>query len=724
MKNLYFTILFFLCTSYFYEVNASIIYVKQGATGNGTSWENASDLQDALAAANEGDEIWVAAGTYKPAGMDGDRTSTFLIGTKLTLLGGFPDGGGSLEDRDPTTHETILSGDLNGNDLPDDFETNREDNSYTILKVAASVLEGGIIDGFIFKSGHADGSNFEQQRGGGMLINGPMEVSHCILEQNFAFYDGGAVACLEVSSGVVWFKFCKFERNRSNLGGGVVVRLRDVHFEDCSFIGNLAVESEPGFLLEKNGAAAFVQNSNCFFKRDTFMENFAQDGGTVLRWVTNDAEGFTYEVDSCWFENNTATAGAALFFGNWGKNITTRLTNTTFLNNHTTGIYQYGTVSMVNSQPGANGNTLVDNCHFEGNSSAWGVGALEIGSGPDAGPSTYTISNTSFINNFCEQNGGALDLWAEVNTIAEFNVQNCRFEGNQSGMNAGALWIDTGSDDYLAHISHCEFVDNTSAAGGVIASYQDLATPATPTSAQLTLDNCLLANNEAETAAIAITDLVNLELINCTVADNTSDAIALDTASTLILQNTILYNPQNAELETLTAEAVVTSSGGNLFGDSTLAVHAHPSDHQNADPLLTNDFYLMEGSPAVDAGINSGDLSELDLGGNDRVINCVDIGAYESEFMVAMECLTGSREVVAGEVKLSPNPANDFLNIQLPEDITQAVEFTLFDAQGKSMFQEVITPGQTINVENLAKGLYVVKGKIGNAIYIGRFVKL
>src|SRR5437588_259599 len=47
---------------------AAIIYVRSGATGpgNGSSWANAfPDLQAALAAASAGDQIWVAAGTYK-----------------------------------------------------------------------------------------------------------------------------------------------------------------------------------------------------------------------------------------------------------------------------------------------------------------------------------------------------------------------------------------------------------------------------------------------------------------------------------------------------------------------------------------------------------------------------------------------------------------------------------------------------------------------------------
>ena len=52
-----------------YYAEATIYYVKEGATGTScANWQNAcSSLQTALGMVSSGDSIWVAKGTYKPS---------------------------------------------------------------------------------------------------------------------------------------------------------------------------------------------------------------------------------------------------------------------------------------------------------------------------------------------------------------------------------------------------------------------------------------------------------------------------------------------------------------------------------------------------------------------------------------------------------------------------------------------------------------------------------
>jgi hypothetical protein len=95
------------------------IYVDSSATGanNGTSWTNAfTKLQDALSIANvcHFDTILVARGTYYPdegiGKSNNDRTISFNIPDSTMVLGGFPSGGGTFNERNLQCNKTILSG--------------------------------------------------------------------------------------------------------------------------------------------------------------------------------------------------------------------------------------------------------------------------------------------------------------------------------------------------------------------------------------------------------------------------------------------------------------------------------------------------------------------------------------------------------------------------------------------------------------------------------------
>jgi hypothetical protein len=91
------------------------IYVDANAPpgGDGSSWATAYRyLQDALADASNGDQIWVAAGTYYPSvevGGTGDRYKTFQMKDGVAIYGGFPAGGDTFANHDPNQYDMILS---------------------------------------------------------------------------------------------------------------------------------------------------------------------------------------------------------------------------------------------------------------------------------------------------------------------------------------------------------------------------------------------------------------------------------------------------------------------------------------------------------------------------------------------------------------------------------------------------------------------------------------
>ena len=129
-----------------------IIYVDESATGNndGVSWTDAYlELTDALERAFPCDQVWVAQGTYKPAPALGDPNTvnlSFELVQAVAVLGGFPTGGGNLEDRNWINYETILSGHID--DGPYGYV-------YEVVK-AENIFEA-ILDGFIITDGLVDG---------------------------------------------------------------------------------------------------------------------------------------------------------------------------------------------------------------------------------------------------------------------------------------------------------------------------------------------------------------------------------------------------------------------------------------------------------------------------------------------------------------------------------------------------------------------------------------
>jgi hypothetical protein len=161
-----------------------IRYVKWNAGGanNGTSWANAyTSLQSALAAASSGDEIWVAAGTYKPAtGID--RTSSFTLKNGVSIYGGFAGNESSRDQRDPAVHVTILSGDIG-------LLNNNSDNSYHVL-VGGGTNGTAILDGFTVRAGNANSDT--NDAGGGMYnVSSSPTLTNVTFSGNRAKSGGG-----------------------------------------------------------------------------------------------------------------------------------------------------------------------------------------------------------------------------------------------------------------------------------------------------------------------------------------------------------------------------------------------------------------------------------------------------------------------------------------------------------------------------------------------------
>ncbi len=109
----YFWIAIFLATSCQFAWG-DIIYVKQGASGTGTSWETNEALGNLSTALNKAvpnqDQVWVAQGTYSPP-----AGGSFVIPNNVAVIGGFlgtpgTEGQSNARVSDALMNNTILTG--------------------------------------------------------------------------------------------------------------------------------------------------------------------------------------------------------------------------------------------------------------------------------------------------------------------------------------------------------------------------------------------------------------------------------------------------------------------------------------------------------------------------------------------------------------------------------------------------------------------------------------
>src|SRR3569833_3154811 len=100
------TILIIVLVSFECKSLAVIRYVNinNPSPGSGTSWATAyNDFQLAMNAANFGDHIWVAQGTYKPNSPAG-RSATFLLHGGAFIYAGFNGTETAETQRNPTLY--------------------------------------------------------------------------------------------------------------------------------------------------------------------------------------------------------------------------------------------------------------------------------------------------------------------------------------------------------------------------------------------------------------------------------------------------------------------------------------------------------------------------------------------------------------------------------------------------------------------------------------------
>jgi hypothetical protein len=435
-----------------------IIYVDIDAAGvnNGTSWANAYQcLQNALEQAGPGDEIHVAKGIYQPdrrveiAGRmgtritaSGARIETFQLPSGVTVKGGYA-GVGEVEPdaRDINLYQTILSGDLSGDDVnnPDGSpsEDSRAENSYHVV-TGSGADETAILDGFTITGGNA---NIFTNRNGGGLLNeyGSLQVINCKFIQNSAQYYGGGIYNYY---GNTTIENCTFTQNLSGTeGGGIYNYQSNLSLNNCTFRNNSSHRG--GGIHSGHGRLSLT---NC-----TFTENLAQTGAGINSYATMEASAGETDEDTqrtpvlvnCTFTTNSAEDEGGGLYSSDSK---PSLNNCTFSEN--SAGYGGGGISFNNSEPN------LTYCSINNNSAYYGGGMYN--------------DSSSLILTYCTLTGNlGYDYGGGMYNIASsaLGLDNCLITANRTNSYGGGIY-NNNSD---LSLTNCTFAANSARDGSATA---------------------------------------------------------------------------------------------------------------------------------------------------------------------------------------------------------------------------------------------------------------
>jgi len=406
-----------------------VIYVDSDAVAefDGSDWAFACrTLQDAISKVWFGDEIRVAKGIYRPdrrttisgggrtgsvrteITASGDQTATFELIYNVTFKGGYAGYGEPDPNvRDFEKYETILSGDLDANDInvnsPKDLltEPSRAENSYHVVTVRGMA----VLDGFTITGGNAG-------EGGGLLNRyGMPQIINCTFRENSARNDGGAM----------------------------YNDMANPSLFNCTFTGNYA---------GRNGGAISNNNSRPDLNNCTFSHNSAWYGGGAMH--NNDSMPYLVK---CTFVENSSRYGGSIY----NQESDLGLTNCAFLGNYGS---DYGG-GMYNT---SSSNLILNNCTFSANQ------AGSYGAGISSNRCDLVLTNCTFAKNSAPEgnamafNGGQsivelrnCILWDDIaamwiNDSSKINVLYSNISGGWPGegnTDFEPIFVDADGPDHI-----------------------------------------------------------------------------------------------------------------------------------------------------------------------------------------------------------------------------------------------------------------------------------
>ena len=434
----------------------------------------------------------------------------------------------------------------------------------------------------------------------------------------------------------------------SGLGGGIVNGNSPESFAFLT-INN----SEISFNISGGGGGLFIfggddprtsQSSRAIINNTNFSNNSATEGGAILNSGILNFNGGIVNL-------NQATNGGGIANGfnsnNTSDGGSTILERAIIEQNTATGdgggIYN---IDNTAANPTFPPDLTIRNSTVSGNQAANGGGIRTRG--------IFSISNTTVSNNTATTNGGGIHNTFNVTSTAD------TFSGN-TARRGGGIYNTFSVTLTNSTMSGNQATGNTATDGGG-AIFNDFDGVSTST---VTLLNSTIAGNSAVSRGGGVFNPVTM----------------LVSQNTIFAQNTAPTGPDiNGNL---------SSNGFNLIGNTSGSGGFDPSDLQNINPNLgaltdnggpTETRALLPGSPAINAGTNSGAPNTDQRGVSRPMGGTTDIGAFEVSFCGTGE-VTNTNDDGIGSLRcaIAASFTGDSIDFNLPNGsvITLASEILI-----------------------------------------------